>query len=391
MSISQEETVRGLLAQIRRYSSAAFDLAVYSLAFNDSLAALEVLRVESVVDELTKRLAEKAFQAVRVGVSSRIAHGIVRVASALDSISDASGDLATAVLRGYPPHSYITATACMGEAVFPLKSRRDASWPLSAVVDVLLIKRGEKYLLAPEVSSVIEGDLLVVRGPVDEIEQLSRELGEPINVEKCFMEVSALSRAGDKLADSVRSLKLSLDAMLDMAFYSLIEDDLEIASTVLELEDHVDRLYHESLEGVLEHSYSTPSRDLVSLAVFIKSLEEIGDAASRIAGVVLKREVSEVLGEAVEMGEEAYLKAAYTRRDSVELSKLDLEDQGFLVVAVYKKSRSDWVVPPPPGLVLEKGDLLLLKHYKTDPSVEAGLLRLLEKQGFARVSKTERP
>ncbi|MEM1873816.1 MAG: PhoU domain-containing protein [Acidilobaceae archaeon] len=383
MSELHEETVRGLLAQLRRYSSTAFDLAVYSLAFNDSVAALEVLMIEDVVDSLSRRLIERTFQALRVGGSPRMIHGIVGVASALDSISNASGDLATAVLRGYPPHPYITAASCMGEAVFPLRSKRDSSWPLSALVDVLLIKRGERYLLAPEVSSVMEGDLLVVRGPVDEIEQLSRELGEPINVEKCSQEVAALSRAGDRLADSVKSLKLSLDAMLDMSFYALIEDDVEIASSVVELEDYVDKLYYESLEGVMEHSYSAPSRDVVSLAVFIKSLEEIGDAAYKLASVVLKREVSEVLGKAVEMGEEAYLKVSYTREDPVELSKLDLEDQGFVVVAVYKKAKSDWLVPPSPGIVLERGDKLLLKYYKTGAELEKHLLKRLEPLGLS--------
>ncbi|MEM4677675.1 MAG: PhoU domain-containing protein [Acidilobaceae archaeon] len=388
MSELREETVRSLLAQLRRYSSAAFDLAVYSLAFNDSVAALEVLLIEDVVDSLTKRLAEKTFQAFRLGGSARMSHGIAGVASALDSISDASGDLATAVLRGYPPHPYITATTCMGEAVFPLRSRREVSWPFSAVVDVLLIKRGEKYLLAPEVSRVMEGDLLVVRGPIDEIEQLSKELGEPINVEKCSQEVALLSRAGDRLAESVRSLKLSLDAMLDMAFYALIDDDMEIASSVVELEDHVDKLYYEALEGIAEHSYSSPSREVISLIVFIKSLEEIGDAAHRLAQVVLKREVSEVLGEAVEMGEEVYLKVAYPKRDPIELGRLDLEDLGFVVVAVYKRSEDDWIVPPRSSMKLEEGDLLLLKYYKTEASAERHLLKRLEAMGLRPLTKT---
>lgn len=383
MKLDKTSTIRDILVKLRKYSSIAVGLSLYSMAFNDKLAALEVLRIENAVDELYRSLIARIIIALRSTSYLPTAVSLLSVYSSIDEITDASADIAGAVLRGYRAHPYITAVACRGEAVGLITSRSNVRG-LPARVDVLLLRRGEKYEIAPEIDYVSEGDLLVVRGPPDEILQLARALGEEHYEARCSEDFDILAHLGDPLASNLLGLKSLSFSMLDLAFYSILNDDVEIAEAVVEMESWADKLYHEILE--LAHSWSRPSDplDAVSLFILVKSLEELSDAATRIAKVVVYRENPKVIGEALEEGEEAYIrvKASENLKPST-VKELDFEDRGLIPIAMRRGG--DWIAPLTPSHEVRPGDELILKYYRESVEAGAKVLEELRHLGFEKV------
>ncbi len=383
MRRGREASIRDILVKLRKYSSIAVNLSLYSMAFNDKLAALEVLRIEDAVDELYRSLIAKMIIALRSTAYLPTAVSLLTVYSSIDEITDASADIAGAVLRGYKAHPYITAVACRGEAVGLITSRKSVK-TVPARVDVLILKRGEKYEIAPEIDYIDEGDLLVVRGPPDEILQLAKALGEEHYEARCSEGFDALTHLGDPLASNLLRLKSLSFSMLDLAFYSILNDDVEIAEAVIEMESWADKLYHEVLE--LAHSWSHPGEPLeaVSLFILVKSLEELSDAATRIARVVVNRENPEVIGEALGEGEEAYIRvrASESLKPST-LRDLDFEDRGLIPVAM--RSGGDWIAPLTPSHEVRPNDEIILKYYRESVEAGAKVLEEMRQLGFERV------
>lgn len=356
------ESIRDILVKLRYYASITVDLSLYSLAFNDRDAALEVLKIEREVDELYRRLVAKTIVALRSLSQAPLAVGLMALSSALDTITDASADLATLVLKGYPVHPYIEAIACQGEAVAFIRSARGTT-RLPARVDVLAIKKSGKLIVAPTSEVIEEGDLVVARGPFDEVRQLAESLGAPDILSKCGLELQVQAMGGDPLATTLLMLKNTSRVMIDLAFYSLLNNDVEIAETVAEMEEYSDRLYHDVLEYIVASSYPGRSKEVISLLILVKSLEEFSDAALRVANVVRYGQNAPVIVSAIGEAEEAYVRVRFIKDSPVELEALDLEDRGFIPLALYKPRLRDWITPLPRKVTLEPGDELILKYY----------------------------
>ncbi len=378
------ESVRDILVKLRYYTSIAMDLSLYSLAFNDREAAVEVLRIERDVDELYRRLIAKTLIALRGSSDAPIAMGLMAASSALDTITDASADIAMLAIKGYPAHPYIKAIACQGEAVSLIRSGRSVS-KLPARVDILVVRRGDRYEFAPLSENLLEGDLVAVRGPVDEIIQLAEALGSPTTITRCSVEIEVQAMGGDSLASTLLAFKNTSRVAVDLAFYSLLNNDIEIAEAVVEMEEYSDRLYHELLELIMGSSYPGRARENVSLLILSKSLEELSDAALRLANVVRYGQLTQVISSAVGGGEEAYVRVRFEGAGVVELGSLDLEDRGFIPLALYKPRLRDWIAPVAPAAALESGDELILKYYKGGVGVEERMLKELGSLGLKPV------
>jgi uncharacterized protein with PhoU and TrkA domain len=375
------ESIKDLLVKLRYYASIAMDLSLYSLAFGDRDIAVEVLRIKREVDEIYRRLIAKMLVALRGYSEAPLAVGLLSVSSALDSISDASADVAALAIRGYPAHPYIKAMACQGEAVTLVESARSVE-KLPARVDVLVVRRGGSYEIAPVSESILKGDLLVVRGPWDEVLQLAEALGSPTSIARCGAEIQVQAMGGDALASALLALRGTSKVMIDLAFYSLLNNDIEIAETVAEMEEYADKVYHELLELIATTSYPGGARENVSLIILSKSLEEVSDAAFRIANVVRYGEVAQVISTAVEEGEEAYVRVRFKGGSPTTLEHLDLEDRGFIPLALYKPRLRDWVTPVTPSSPIEPGDELILKYYRGGAEVERRMMEELKAIGL---------
>jgi len=377
-------TVRDLLKQAKHYSSIALDLALYSLASGSKIAALEALRLEEQVDNIVRELVARTSLAVRSPDQAGLAVAVNETARAFDRLTDAAGDLAGLVIRGFPIHEYIRAAVnCCGEAVSLVRAARGLD-RFPEIVDLLLVRRGGSYILAPEDTRIMEGDLLVVRGTPEEIGELARRLGAGDPLEEGNLAV-AVALAGDELAEKLLMLKGLSRVMVDLAFHSLIYEDKSLASLILQLEESSDNLYHEVLR--LSYSASAPQMadEMVSIAVFAQSMEVVSDAATLMARLVVEggySEYLEFLGETIEEAEESYARLIVTGRlDNTPLTSLGLAERGVSVLALRRGGT--WIVPVPPDTVLREGDILLVKYYRPEgEKSDEEVLGWLERLGF---------
>lgn len=380
---STGRTVKELLKLIRHYSSVAIDMALYALYSGDKSIALETLKIERKVDDYVRELISRVSLAIRDPDDAGLAVGIAEVGRALDKVTDAAGDLAGLVLRGYPVHDYIRHIInCCGDLVLLLHSKKSLR-DLPSIVDLLLVKRGETYLVAPELTKIEKGDLVVVRGTFDEIQELARAVGDTDAVESIRASTVTNNIPGEELASRLLRIKTLARLALDLAFHSIIYGDQSVASLVGEMEDTVDSLYHEILEYSYYESNPSIAREMVSIAIFDTAMETIADAAMQLSNIVKRiDEYSILISEALEEAEEVYLKLRVTGKlDGKRLGDLGLADLGLSVIAIGKNG--GWIVPVTPDRVLEEGDIVLAKYYRPEnEDKEERIEDILEQMGF---------
>ncbi|WP_131159536.1 potassium channel family protein [Aeropyrum pernix] len=359
----------GLLSEARRLTSIMIDLSIYSVAFGDRLAALETLMLEDDVDEIIREAVGLLSLAVRGPGHTGLAKGIVELAAAFDRASDAAGDLAQLVLRGYPPHKYVTAAAiCCGEVVAALKAER----PLDRldIVDVLILRRGGRALLSPEDFSIREGDVLIVRGSLEALLEAAESLGAkppkpPADVETLL---------ADDTARGVARAKVLARAGFDASLYSLLAGDAGLARTVLDMEEMLDNDILSLMEDIVAQGLTGP--ETLTLILFLRSLEDFSDAAARAAGLV----ETELPGRVVEgtIGDpwESYLALDYMG-ERRRLSELGLDEEGLVIVAA--KVGGKWIIPFLEDPEIGRGDTVLAKIYSGQADT---LKELVEARGF---------
>ena len=377
-------TVRGLLKQAKHYSSIALDLALYSLASGSRVAALEALRIEEQVDQIVRELVARTSLAVRSPDQAGLAVAVLETARAFDRLTDAAGDLAGLVIRGYPVHEYIKAVVnCCGEAVGLITAERGLD-RIPEIVDLLLVRRGSSYLLAPEDNMIMAGDVLVVRGTPEEIADLAQRVGAPDPLAGANEAVAAAS-AGDELAEKLLLLRGLSRVMIDLAFHALIYEDKGLADLILQLEESSDTLFHEILR--LSYAASSPqlADEMVSIAVFAQAMEAISDASTLLARLVAEGgygEYLEFLGETIEEAEESFARlVAGPRLDGIPLASLHLSERGVTVLALGRNG--SWTVTVPPNAVLRRGDILLVKYYRPEgEKSDEEILAWLRSLGF---------
>ncbi|MEB2836602.1 MAG: hypothetical protein GSR80_001773 [Desulfurococcales archaeon] len=366
MKRAAEKPVSELLSLAAHYTSVAVDLALYTLASRDQLAAREVLRLERAIDDYLSDIIAGTALAIRAPSQTGLAIGIVVLAEAFDKISDAAGDLAGLVLRGLPVHKFVSASSvCCGEVVTLVRvNRKPLEMP--SLVDLLLLRRDGEYRISPEWSDVREGDIVVIRGPLEEAEEFSRAVGYSIYSQLSRGTPALISAiAGDDLSNAVLQIKSLARLMLDLALHSLLYNDKALAREVLRLEDEADSLYIKGLEAAFAAGNPAASEEMVSIAVFIKSMESIADAATMIANITIEGLVSDFLVETMEEAEEAYLKLLVGEElEGKTINELGLEDDGFLPVAV--RSGSTLILPVPRDYKVKAGDLIIVKYYQPE-------------------------
>jgi len=376
-------SVRDLLRLAKHYSSIAVDLALYSLASGSRVAALEALKIEDQLDRIVKELVAVVSLAVRSPDDAGLAIVVDEIARGFDKVTDAAGDMAGLVIRGYPIHPYVRAAVnCCGDAV--MAARKIERLP--GLVDILLVKRGDTYILAPEDRSIEAGDLVVLRGTPEEVAEaaatISGEHGDPLEEARVALDAA---RAGDELAEKLIRLRWLAREMLDLALHALIYADSSVAGFVEELEDSADQLYHEVLE--LSYAASVPgsAKEMAGLAVFAGALEYLADASvmlARTAAYKLDEDYLEVIGEALEEAEEGYAKLRVTPKAAgARLADLGLAELGVSVLALGREGR--WIAPVKPDYTLKEGDILLVKYYRPEGATsDETILAALEEKGL---------
>jgi len=162
------------------------DLAYASLFLNDEDLAEEVLELERDIDSLLYEIWASASIAVRDVEDAEALTGIMKLAISIDSISNAVADIVNVVRLKLGLPSQLKDALSKIEPQYrriivakesPIAGKKlgELELDVNMGVYVLAIRRGAKMIIDPEDNEVIvEGDILIVRGPIDGLNDLSK-------------------------------------------------------------------------------------------------------------------------------------------------------------------------------------------------------------------------
>jgi len=176
--------VRDLLVEMKDLSELMIDLAYSAALFNSNDLAKEVLELEKQVDTLAYILDMNAMIAARDAKDAESLAGVAKVAAATDKISDAAADIAAIVFKRIGIHPLIRETfekveERLGRAeikpnsIIAGKKLGDIKIAAKIGVDIIHIRRGKQCIINPdEEETIVEGDVLIVRGAPSGVEGL---------------------------------------------------------------------------------------------------------------------------------------------------------------------------------------------------------------------------
>ncbi len=183
--------VRDLLVEMKDMSELMIDLAYSSALFNSRELAEEVLELEKCVDSLAYLLDMSAMIAVRNPSDAESLVGVSVVASAIDKISDAAGDISAIVLRGIGIHPLVREVfekveerlirvEIKPESILVGRRRGDLKLASRIGANIIAIRRGRDWIINPKEDETLQkGDILIARGAPLGIEEL-RQVAEGI-------------------------------------------------------------------------------------------------------------------------------------------------------------------------------------------------------------------
>jgi uncharacterized protein with PhoU and TrkA domain len=170
----------------------------------------------------------------------------------------------------------------------------------------------------------------------------------------------------NKIVNTLVILKDTSEIMIDLAYSSLLLNSKELAREVQELEEYIDKLHTEFELLVLSCGFrKSESKDFLGLIRLGVVTEQIADAASEIAEVVL-REIKPhpVVKIAIEEAEETVTSSKVSEDSEIKgmtIREARISDKTGMWILVIKRDRS-WMRPRPETKI-QVGDILIASGY----------------------------
>ncbi|MEM2110749.1 MAG: TrkA C-terminal domain-containing protein [Candidatus Bathyarchaeia archaeon] len=371
---------RELFLEMKNLSELMIDLAYSAALFNDRELAEDVLELESRIDTLSYLLEMEIMIAARDPKDAEELIGVSVVASAVDKISDAAGDIAAIVLRDIGVHPIVTEIfEKVEERLMRAKVSEDSAivgkqigvLDLAAKmgVDIIAIHRNKDWIINPkEKEEIKKEDILIARGAqvgITEFKELVE--GKRQDLEELRAETSRQRlKQFEKIVEQFVELKDTSELMIDLAYSSLLLNSKELAEEVHRLEAYMDNL-HTDFELLVMSSKSEKgeARGFLGLIRLGVVTEKIADAAAEIAEVILRGikphplleltiEEAEETVTHVEVSEDSLLVNKSLRDARIP------EETGMWVLAIKRK---DKCIRPKPDTKIEVGDILIASGY----------------------------
>ncbi|HUL39700.1 MAG TPA: TrkA C-terminal domain-containing protein [Methanomassiliicoccales archaeon] len=172
----------------------------------------------------------------------------------------------------------------------------------------------------------------------------------------------------DELEQKLLEVKDTSELMVDLAYSSLLYNNREIAQEVMELEEYTDELTSSIQKEAIRRAMSDgdASRAFVTIKL-IESLEGICDAASGIAGVVMKNvEPHPVIKMSIRESEVTIATAMVIEGSDLSdktLGESRLASQSGMWVVAIKRGRK-YIYGPDEDTVVLVGDTLIVRGPK---------------------------
>lgn len=168
-----------MLLELKDSSELMIDLAYSSLLYNNKEIAEEVVLMEEMLDELANDIQRQAIARVVQDKDEGKAFTAIKLAAAVEEISDAAMQIAMVTIREDEPHPVIRLSIKDADTTITLAEIRSGSDLVGKSLGkirlasqsgmwVVAVKRGRKYLYGPDKNMVLEaGDVVIARGPPD--------------------------------------------------------------------------------------------------------------------------------------------------------------------------------------------------------------------------------
>jgi uncharacterized protein with PhoU and TrkA domain len=372
--MNEPRNVKDLLVQLKDASELMVDLAYAAVFFNEDKLAREVSRLESRMSEDLRELRATAMLAARSPEDAEGMAGVLWIADSIEQIGDAASDIARVVAArlGIPDElkpdlrhaDEITARVKVREGGGIVgQTLRDLSLPTETGMWIVAFRSGLDWRFDPGPDDVISaGDVLVVRGPDEGVNELRVLAGAPPLPPPPEGDAPALSEL-DRAVDILVEMKDLAEAAVGMAYSSLLFNNRSLAAEVGALEARSDQLRDELESWVLRAAPEARDPDeLRGLIRLAGASEAMCDAARDMTWYVERGEaLPPVVQMALEETEETSAQTVVqpgSLASGRSLRELRLEaETGMFVLAVQRGAR--WIYRPRPRFVLLEGDRLI--------------------------------
>ena len=169
-----------------------------------------------------------------------------------------------------------------------------------------------------------------------------------------------------KVVNRLVYLKDTSELMIDLAYSSLLLNSRELAEEVQALEERMDNLHTEFELLVLSSGFKPEeSKDFLGLIRLGVVTEEIADAATEIADVVLRGlEPHPILKRVIEEAEETVTRVRVSNTSSLvgkNLREAQIQEETGMWVLVIRRGK-EWLRPRS-DTVIKAGDILIASGY----------------------------
>ncbi|MCH7659959.1 MAG: potassium channel protein [Euryarchaeota archaeon] len=373
-------SVKDLLVEMKDTSELLIDLSYSAVLLNNEEIAGEVLRLEERMDVLQLRARMSLLMAARNPSDAEALAPVLGIVSGAEKISDAAGDIAKVVLEdiGLPgamrtalPEAVETLvrTSVVKESPYTGRTLLDINLESETGVRVIAIRRGNEWILNPGPETALEaGDVTLLRGPDAAIGEVYGTISgtEYTPPEVADSEIADLDRA----VDSIILMKNLSELAVDLAYGSILFDNVELAEEVNNLEVEVDALRSRFEAWTLRAA--NDAADPVSLRGLLHlgfSTEEISDAALEISeGVLREIDVHPVVELAVKESDEIIARVSVddgSRLEGTSLVEGVPESDVSMNVLAVRRPEDGWVLVPDADTALQTGDVLIAKGTRT--------------------------
>ena len=168
-----------MLLELKDSSELMIDLAYSSLLYNNKEIAEEVILMEEMLDELANDIQRQAISRVMQDRDEDKAFTVIKLAAAVEEISDAAMQIAMVTIQDDEPHPVIRLSIKDADTTITLAEVKPGSDLVGKSLGkmrlasqsgmwVVAVKRDRKYIYGPDKNAVLEvGDVIISRGPPD--------------------------------------------------------------------------------------------------------------------------------------------------------------------------------------------------------------------------------
>lgn len=369
-------SVKELLVKMRDTAELMIDLGYSSLLYRSEDLAEEVLHLEEHMDILALRARMSLLMAARNPQDAEELAPVLGIVAAADQISDAAGDIAkivldetrfpTAMRAAIPDAAEVLVRGTVADSSeYAGRTLEDIDLESETGVRALAIRRENEWIHNPGPTTTLRvDDVVFLRGPDQAITNVYTAV-----TDQTYSQPTPKARPMFDLSEAVEMILRMKDLSelaVDLAYGSVLFDDVELAREVRNIEIEVDELEGNLETWLLQAATRTDEpKALRGLIALSGATEGISDAAIQISEGVLRRmEVHPVVRLAVQESDEIIARIEVEDESALDgavvTDGIPDVDTTMSVIAIRRPNRG-WLLSAKEDITVRAGDILIAK------------------------------